>query len=128
MSSSANLVASITKTKLHENIRAMIASAWLPLIVSSLFYLLFSISNPATIAKNHLILEIPQVFDINPLVILPAWAVLILALLKVEVKFTLVVGIVIALVVGVLLQGYSFFQLIRFAILGFSLEAKSDLS
>ena len=128
MSSSANLVASITKTKLHENIRAMIATAWLPLIVSNLFYLLFSVSNPATIGKSNLILEIPQFFNINPLVILPALAVLILALLKVEVKFTLVVGIAIALVVGVLLQGYSFFQLIKFALLGFSLEANTDLS
>ena len=110
MSSSANLVASVTKTKLYDNIRAMIATAWLPLIVSNLFYLLFSVSNPATISKSNLILEIPQFFDINPLVILPALTVLILALLKVEVKFTLVVGIAIALVVGVLLQGYSFYN------------------
>lgn len=128
MSSSANLVASVTKTKLYDNIRAMIATAWLPLIVSNLFYLLCSVSNPATISKSNLILEIPQFFNINPLVILPALTVLILALLKVEVKFTLVVGIAIALVVGVLLQGYSFLQLIRFVILGFSLEAKTDLS
>ncbi len=128
MSSSANLVASITKTKLYDNIRAMIATAWLPLIASNLFYLLFSISNPPTINKSNLILEIPQFFNINPLVILPALVVLILGLLKVEVKFTLVVGIAIALVVGVLFQGYSFFQLIRFVLLGFSLKANTELS
>jgi NhaC family Na+:H+ antiporter len=128
MSSSANLVASITKTKLYENIRAMIATTWLPLIASTLLYLLFSVSNPARIGKSNLILEIPQIFNINPLVMLPALAVLILALLQVEVKFTLLVSIATALVLGVLLQGYSFFQLIKFALLGFSLEPKSDLS
>lgn len=126
MSSSANLVASITKTKLYENIRAMIATAWLPLIASSLFYWFFSVSNPAK-GKSNLVLEIPHFFNINPLVILPALAVLVLALLQVEVRFTLLASITIALVLGVF-QGYSFFQLIKFALLGFSLEPKSDLS
>ncbi len=72
-------------------------------------------------------MEIPHLFNINPLVILPALAVLVLALLQVEVRFTLLASITIALVLGVF-QGYSFFQLIKFALLGFSLEPKSDLS
>ena len=128
MSSSANLVASVTQTKLYKNIRAMIATTWAPFLASAMFYLLFSVSNPVGVGKSSLILEIPQVFNINPLVIVPALTVLILALLRIEVKFTLLASIAIAFVLGMLLQGYSCFQLIKFALLGFTLDSKVGLA
>lgn len=128
MSSSANLVASITKTNLYKNIRAMIATAWLPSIACILFYFLFSVTNPIRIDNSNALLEIPQFFNLNPLALLPALTVLVLAVLQLEVKFTLLVSIAISLVLGMQLQGYSFFQLIKFALLGFSLETNTDLS
>ncbi|KAB8319708.1 Na+/H+ antiporter NhaC family protein [Tolypothrix campylonemoides VB511288] len=128
MSSSANLVASITKTKLHTNITAMISTAWLPLMASTLVYLILSISNPVEIKNSHFISEIPTFFKINPLVLLPAFAVIVLCLFKVEVKITLLVSIGIGFVLGILVQGYSFFQLIKFVLLGFNLEPRMNLS
>ncbi len=128
MSSSANLVASITKTNLYKNIRAMMATAWLPLIASILFYLLFSFTNPIRINNSNVLLEIPQFFNLNPLVLLPAITIIVLAVIQVEVKLTLLVSIAISLVLGMQLQGYLFLQLIKFALLGFSLESNTNLS
>ena len=128
MSSSANLVASITKTKLHRNIRAMVATSWLPAIASIFIYLLFSFGNPARIGNSEAIAEIPKSFNVDPLVLLPALAVLVLALLQVEVKLTLLVSIGFGFVLGASLQGYSFFQLVKFALLGFHLGPKTSLT
>jgi NhaC family Na+:H+ antiporter len=128
MSSSANLVASITKTKLHKNIIAMISTAWLPLMASSLIYLILSISNPVQVRNSGLISEIPNFFNINPLVLLPAFAVIALCLFKVEVKLTLLVSIGIGFVLGIFFQDYSFVKLINFVVFGFNLEPRTDLS
>ncbi|MEI2583457.1 Na+/H+ antiporter NhaC family protein [Scytonema sp. PRP1] len=128
MSSSANLVASITKTKLQKNITAMISTAWLSLIASTLVYLILSISNPVEINNSNFISEIPTLFQINSLVLLPAFAVIVLCLFKVEVKITLLVSIGIGFVLGILVQGYSFLQMMKFVLLGFDLEPRMNLS
>ncbi|NMG20631.1 Na+/H+ antiporter NhaC family protein [Brasilonema bromeliae] len=128
MSSSAHLVASITKTKLHRNLRAMISTAWLPLMASSLIYLIFSISNPVEIRNSDFISEIPKLFNINPLVLLPAFTVIVLCLFKVEVKLTLLASLGIGFFVGIFSQGYSLLKMINFAWLGFNLEQRMDLS
>ncbi len=128
MSSSANLVASITKTKLYENIKNMMVTAWLPLLVSSLFYLILSITNPVKVANNTLIPEIPKVFDVNVLVLLPALIILILSLWQVEVKLSLLLSVIASLILGMFYQSYSLLQLIKFAFFGFSLESTSPLT
>ncbi len=128
MSSSANLVASITKTKLYENIKNMMVTAWLPLLVSSLFYLILSMTNPVKVANNTLIPEIPKIFDVNVLVLLPALIILILSLWQVEVKLSLLLSVIASLILGMFCQGYSLLQLIKFAFLGFSLESTSPLT
>ncbi|NMG08120.1 Na+/H+ antiporter NhaC family protein [Brasilonema sp. UFV-L1] len=128
MSSSAYLVASITNTKLHQNLRAMISTAWLPLIASSLIYFIFSISNPVEIINSDLISEIPKLFHINPLVLLPAFAVIVLCIFKVEVKLTLLASLVIGFFVGICFQGYSWLKMVNFAWLGFNLEPRMNLS
>ncbi|HEY9633157.1 MAG TPA: Na+/H+ antiporter NhaC family protein [Coleofasciculaceae cyanobacterium] len=128
MSSSANLVASITNTKLYKNIKNMVATAWLPLLVSSLFYLILSISNPVKLTDNTLSAEIPKVFNINLLVLLPALVILSLSLLRVEVKFSLLLSVIAGLILGMFCQGYSLLQFIKFAVFGFSLEATNSLS
>jgi Na+:H+ antiporter, NhaC family len=128
MSSSAHLVASLTKTKLHKNLIAMISTAWLPLMASSLIYFIFSISNPVEIINSDFISEIPKLFNINPLVLLPAFAVIVLCLLNVEVKLTLLVSLGIGFFVGIFSQKSSWFQMINFACLGFNLEPRMNLS
>ncbi|MDF5723986.1 MAG: Na+/H+ antiporter NhaC family protein [Rhizonema sp. PD37] len=128
MSSSANLVASLTKTKLYRNLRTMMVTALLPLMTSLLVYLLFSVSNPVQIKESKFLQELPDLFNINLLVLLPVFAIIILCICRLDVKVTLLFSLVIGLLLGVICQGYSFFQLIKFTLFGFSLELRSDLT
>lgn len=122
MSSSANLIASITKTKLYMNIRNMMVTSWIPLIFSLLFYLILSLSNPIQITDKTLVLEITRTFDINLWVLLPALAIIILSVFKIEVKLSLLCSLIIGLIIGMTIQDYSFLQLIKFGLFGFNLD------
>lgn len=128
MSSSANLVATITRTKLYVNLKNMAITGWLPLLAASFIYLVLSISNPVSATDNILLNEIPQFFSINLYVLLPALVILFLSLFQVEVKLTLLLSIVTSLVIGITLQKYSIFQLINYAVFGFELDTTTALT
>ncbi|MCA1992358.1 MAG: Na+/H+ antiporter NhaC family protein [Coleofasciculus sp. S288] len=127
MSSSANLVASLTGTKLYKNIRNMLMTAWLPLMASILLYWLFSINNPVQINAENLISKIPIFFTLSFWALLPALVILVLAILKIDVRISLLLSVVAGVAIGVLLQNYSLLQLLKVALLGFNLESKTDL-
>jgi NhaC family Na+:H+ antiporter len=105
----------------------MVRTAIVPLVVSTLVYLVLSRLNPVQIANNALIPEIKKVFEINLIVFLPALVVLILSLFRVEVKLTMLISVIAALAIGKGVQGYSFFQLFKFMMLGYSLEGTTYL-
>jgi NhaC family Na+:H+ antiporter len=127
MSSSAHLIATLTETKIHTNLKNMVRTAIVPLVVSTLVYLVLSRLNPVQIANNALIPEIKKVFEINLIVFLPALVVLILSLFRVEVKLTMLISVIAALAIGKGVQGYSFFQLFKFMMLGYSPEGTTSL-
>lgn len=127
MSSSANLVASITGTKLYKNIRNMMITAWLPLIASLLLYLFFSITNPVQISDENLISQISDFFNLNLIVLLPALVILVFALLRIDVKISLFTSIIVGITIGIVVQHYPLFKLIQTALMGFNLESKTNL-
>lgn len=128
MSSSANLIATITSTKLYVNLKNMVITGWLPLLVASIIYLVLSFSNPIVIDNSTLITEIPLFFNLNIYVLLPAVVILILSLLQVEVKLTLLLSIFTSLLIGITLQKYSIFQLANYVVFGFELDEATDLA
>jgi len=128
MSSSANLVATITKTKLYINLKNMMITGWLPFVAASFVYLVLSISNPIAVTDNILLTEIPKVFNLNSFVLLPAFIILLLSLLQIEVKITLVFSIITSLIIGIFLQKYSLTQLLNYAVYGFDLGIASPLT
>ncbi|MBD3883923.1 Na+/H+ antiporter NhaC family protein [Phormidium tenue FACHB-886] len=127
MSSSANLIATVTQTDLYGNIRNMLRTAWLPLGITCLVYLGLSVLHPVQISNSLLPQEIDRLFDLNPIVLLPAVAILLLALLRVEVKRSILFSIVLAVVIGISLQHRSLLDLLRFSMLGFQLSEPSSL-
>ncbi|PPS40955.1 sodium:proton antiporter [Chroococcidiopsis sp. TS-821] len=128
MSSSANLIATITSTKLYVNLKNMVITGWLPLLVASIIYLGLSISNPVGVANSTLTTEMPLFFDLSAYVLLPAVVILVLSFLQVEVKLTLLLSIVASLVIGVTLQNYSIFQITNYAVFGFELDETTALA
>ncbi len=127
MSSSANLIAVITQTKIHTNIRKMLVTSFFPLSISILCYWLISRSNPVEFEREYFLSEISNLFEVNPIVLLPALAVLLLAWLRVEIKLVMLVSILIGLAISVYIQGYSGSEIWQYAVWGFELSQETSL-
>ena len=122
LSSSAHLVASLTRTDIHINLKNMARTALVPLLISALVYLILSWFNPAEIVNSPLTLEINHAFTINLIVLLPAFTVLMLSLFRVDVRLTILASIIIAGAITIGIQGTSLTQLCQYALLGYSQE------
>jgi Na+:H+ antiporter, NhaC family len=128
MSSSANLIAAITKTEIYTNLKNMVATSWLPLIVSSILYLILSLANPVELANSNLIVEISKAFNLNSITLLPALTILILCVVRIEVKIAMAASVIMASAIAIFVQGYSPIELIQFALTGFKLASTSSLT
>ncbi len=127
MSSSAHLVASITRTDLYTNLRNMIHSSRWPLVISVVFYTGLSLFHPAQLTEASITADLPYEFNLSWAVLLPAAAVVLLAILRVDVKLAMLVSIGLGGAIAYALQGDSFFSLLRFALFGYQLDHETPL-
>jgi len=127
MSSSANLIASLTQTRIHTNILNMVITTKIPFMLSCLFYFILSIFNPVEINNKSLFIEITRVFHINLFVLLPALTILVLSVFRVEVNLSLLLSVIVSIAIAMIVQGYSLLEVLRFALLGFNLESGTNL-
>ncbi|MBD2091555.1 Na+/H+ antiporter NhaC family protein [Microcoleus sp. FACHB-1515] len=127
MSSSANLIASVTKTNLYSNVKRMWRTSRLALSLSIALYTIFSLLSPAAQIDQKFATEIDRLFQIGWIELLPAAVILILAFLQIEVKRSMLVSIAVASVIALTKQHYSLFELAKFAAIGFRLEEASFL-
>ena len=127
MSSSANLIAAITRTEIYTNLKNMAVTAFYPLIISSLLYLILSFANPVEFAGNNLAFEIGKAFNLNSITLLPALTILILCVLRIEVKIAMVASVIAGSAIAIFVQGYSPIDILQFALAGFKLESTSSL-
>jgi NhaC family Na+:H+ antiporter len=127
MSSSANLIASITATNLYQNIRNMLVTAWLPLGISCIIYLIFSWFYPVQITDSSLLIELNQLFNLHWVTLLPAIVILVLAVFRVEVKLSMLFSIIVSVLIALFLQHYRLTQIIQFICTGFQLEQNTPI-
>jgi Na+/H+ antiporter len=127
MSSSANLVAHLTETDLYTNINQMMSTGILPLILSILAFFGLSLRHPLTFTENTMIQEISQIFSLHWFVLLPALVILVFAILKIDVKLSMFVSILLALLISISVQHYKVFDVVKIALLGFNLNLDSPL-
>lgn len=127
MSSSANLIAIITQTKIHTNVHQMLVTTIFPLIAATIVYLILSLANPVQLEKQYLISGISELFNINPIVLLPALAIFLLAWLRVEIKISMLVSIVIGICISKYIQDYSFTDIFQYMLTGFKLSEDTSL-
>ncbi|MBC2582293.1 Na+/H+ antiporter NhaC family protein [Clostridium sp. DJ247] len=127
MSSSANLVANLTKTNLYTNIQNMFKTSVIPFILSIIIYLIFSLQEPINFIQNKMDTEITTIFKINWIILLPAIIILIFSLFKIDVKLSMLVSIAAASVIAVIFQHYKPMEVLRFIVLGFQLDSPSPL-
>jgi NhaC family Na+:H+ antiporter len=127
MSSSAHLVATVTKTNIYSNIKNMFKTGFIPLVLTSLFYLILSFIYPFKPSDSTLISQIPVSFNLSFLCALPVIGLIVLVVLKINVKIAMIVSSLIALILTVLTQGIKTLDLFETMVFGFSLEASDPL-
>ena len=119
MSTSALLITELTKTNLYTNIKLMLKISIIPFVTTCLFYLflgLKSSTSPVSIDATNIFKEN---YNLNIVVIVPAILIIILSLLKVNVKKTMLVSIVISFIIAIFFQKESVTSLINYCVYGF---------
>lgn len=127
MSSSAHLIAAITQTDLYGNLKRMVHTGFWPFLVSCGFYGLLSWLYPVQADDQALSEALRQLFNLNWIVLLPAVLIVILALLRVEAKYSMLLSVVVAMGIAVVYQQDSPLQVVRFALFGFRLDRSSPI-
>ena len=122
-SSCAHLVASLTHTDIYLNVKNMMKSALIPLILSSLFYLFISIKNPLNNFDSDTLNNLSTEFNVNPLTIFPAVFMIILPLMKINIFIAFLVSIIAAFFVSIFIQGYNVIETLRFSVFGMNYES-----
>lgn len=124
VSSCALLVSSITKTDIYDNIRIMLKTAAFPFVLSCVIYCVAGLFLPVESNTPDIFGLFSQEFSICLICLLPAAAVVILALFRVKVRPLLAVSILIAFFVAVFVQGQTVPALLKAMLLGY--EAKNE--
>ncbi len=127
MSSSAHLIATLTHTDLYRNLKNMVKTGIWPFIIACLVYWGFSLRYPLKTTNSVLPLELIHFFDLNLIVLLPAFLLLVLALLRVEAKRSMLLSIGAAIIIALYYQHYGLGQVLQFALLGFQLAEETPI-
>lgn len=127
MSSSANFVSILTETEIYSNVKGMFKASILPyLITLSLYFYLGRNIEPKFIENNILTL-LNQNFYLDFLVFIPMIYLVIMCLLKKNIKHTILVSIFLSLIIGWFLQNYEDRNFIKVLIYGFKLPIENEL-
>ena len=119
MSTSALLIAELTKTNLYTNIKLMIKTSIVPFIVTCLFYLFLGFKSTVSNISVDVTEIFKQNYNLNIIVIIPAILIVILSILKINVKKTMLVSIVISFIIAMFIQRDSIVALINYCIFGY---------
>ena len=119
MSTSALLITELTKTDLYTNIKLMIKTSVIPFIVTCLFYLLLGFKSTVSNISVDVTEIFKQNYNLNIVVIIPAILIIILSALKINVKKTMLVSIVISFFISIFIQKESVLSIIKYCIYGY---------
>ncbi len=121
-SSAASLVAAVTGTDHYKNVRRMLHTGLLPLVLTIGIYAVLSFFHPMSEIHAEALASLQESFVISWVVLLPAAAMLILPIFKVPIKISISISIAIALVIALFVQKFSFWDIAKVAWGGYSSE------
>ena len=119
MSTSALLIAELTKTNLYTNIKLMIKTSIIPFVMTCLFYLFLGFKSTVSNINVDVTEIFKQNYNLNIIVIIPAILIVILSILKINVKKTMLVSIIISFIIAMFIQRDSIVVLINYCIFGY---------
>ena len=120
MSTSALLITELTKTNLYTNIKLMIKTSIIPFIVTCLFYLFLGFKSKVSNISVDVTEIFKQNYNLNMLVIIPAILIIVLSLLKINVKKTMLISIVVSFIISMFIQKETVVSLIKYCIFGYN--------
>ncbi len=124
VSSSANMVAAVTDTKIYDNVKQMMRVAIVPFVITLAVYALLSFMNPISHVDAELVSAFEREFILSPWAFVPAVFMLLLPLLKVGVIISMGISIVSGIAVACLVQGVPLLKVLKICIMGY--HADSD--
>lgn len=119
MSSSAALVATLTKTKVFDNVQRMIRTGMVPLVATILVYALLGMGSASSAQTPDFARVFGASFDLSPIACLPALVVIVFSVAKVDVRSTMLASLASAIAIAVVVQGTSLESLPSLLVWGF---------
>lgn len=119
MSTSALLVAALTRTDLYRNLTLMIKTAGVPFVLTCGACLCFGLRSDAGAFSPDIPEPFARGFQLHWLTLLPAAVIVVLSLMKRSVKLTMALSILAAGVLCAVLQGMPLPELGKTALLGY---------
>ncbi|NCC67517.1 MAG: sodium:proton antiporter [Clostridia bacterium] len=124
MSTSALLVSTLTRTNIYKNIANMLKSAVIPFVLTCSIFLcagLFGSASDAPVSSAELF---AQHFSLSWICLLPAAAVILLSVFRVNVKITIIVSIVVGSAVCMTAQNTGFAEILKTLVTGYTADDK----
>lgn len=119
VSSSANMVAGVTKTDILENVRLMMKTAFLPFAITLAAYSAVSIMNPISHVDAGILQAFEDEFTLSPWAFVPAVLMLALPLFKVGVILSISISILSSVVVAFVVERVSVLSICKILIFGY---------
>lgn len=124
VSSSANMVAGVTGTRIYDNVKLMMRTCALPFAITLAVYAVLSFTHPISHVDEAVLRSFEEAFNISLWSFLPAVLMLLLPLLKVSVTLAMGASILSGVLVAWLVQGVALPQVLKICVLGY--EAAGD--
>lgn len=118
-SSCANLVASLTKTDLYDNVKRMLKSAAIPFVTCIFLYTILAWKNPLSQADTSLISVLENNFSLSVWTLIPAVILLILPLFRIPVRIAISISILFSFAVSMGSQQMSFLDTFHAMLFGY---------
>ncbi len=123
VSTSALLVSELTKTSIFDNIKNMIRSCFIPLLLSCGVYTAIGLAQNAGGKIPNLSEIFSSEFNLSLITLLPAVILLVLSAARVNVKIAMSVSILTALPICIFVQGTPFSELLKLMVTGYKAES-----
>ena len=124
MSTSALLVSELTETNIFNNVRLMIKSAVVPLVLTCAVYLAAGFTMRTGGSSANAAQMFAEHFNLVWVTVIPAALIVVLSAFRVSVKITVLVSIVCGSVICVAVQGTGFLPMLKILALGYSAPDK----
>lgn len=128
LSSSAQLVSTLTGTDIYDNVKGMLRTGAVPFVLTSIIYLFsnWGIGNE-TVDKSSVEI-LATSFQLHWVTILPALLILVLAMLRVDVRIAMGISILSGIMIAIFLQKEAIFSLVEVLVFGYDAENNPELA